>query len=128
MAGQPKLATDVSRYSYYHVPTHRTSFMDTETQELVQENIRLTRENNRLLKKLWRAEVFGFWSKVLFLAIMIGVPVFVYRYYLADYVQDMQNMYQEIRDGVTSFEGIQSQVSLGALLESLEKRKEEMTP
>lgn len=93
--------------------------MDEETQDLIKENIRLTRENNRLLRKLWRAEVLGFWSKMLFIAIMVGVPVLVYRYYLADVVTDLWNTYQGVLRGVEDISQLPDQISLSAVIESL---------
>jgi hypothetical protein len=70
--------------------------------------------------------VFGFWSKVLFLAIMIGVPVFVYQYYLADMMQDARDMYQKVRVDVESLGDLSSQVSLGAVIESIDEKRREL--
>ncbi|MBP9760409.1 MAG: hypothetical protein KBD24_03550 [Candidatus Pacebacteria bacterium] len=102
--------------------------MDEETTDLLKENIRLTRENNRLLHKLWRAEIWRFWSKLLVLIIMIGVPVLVYRYYLADVVEELWHTYQGVLQGVENIRQIPEQVSLSAVLESLEKKREELMP
>jgi predicted acyl esterase len=68
-----------------------------DIEELLHENLRLAEENNRLLHKLWRAEVTSFWSKILFYVILVGVPVFVYQYYLDGYVQQMRSTYDSLR-------------------------------
>ena len=93
--------------------------MDEETQELVKENIRLTRENNRLLKKLWSAEVMSFWSRLFFIAIMIGLPVLIYKYYLADTVGSIKELYKDVQ-------AIPDDFSLSAVLESVKARGNEL--
>jgi hypothetical protein len=73
---------------------------DQEIEDLLRENVRLTRENNHILHKLWRAEVTGFWTKVVFYALIIGVPVFIYQFYLQGYVQQLQKTYDSMRGTV----------------------------
>jgi hypothetical protein len=68
-------------------------------EELLQENVRLARENNRLLRKIRRDELIQTWWTVIFYVLVIGVPFIVYRYYLADYVEQIKNTYLELRGG-----------------------------
>ncbi len=96
--------------------------MNEEMQDLIKENIRLTRENNRLLRKLWRAELWSFWSKMIFIAIMVGVPVLVYRYYLADVVQDLWHTYDQLLHGVEQLEQLPARIPVPAILEGLGQR------
>ena len=67
---------------------------------LLRENNRLARENNRLLRKLHRANILSFWSRIFFFLIIIGVPIFIYRYYLEDYVTDFLTTYQDLKEDV----------------------------
>lgn len=71
-----------------------------ETKHLLRENIRLTRENNKLLHKLWRAKVTGFWTKILFYALIIGIPWYIYQQYVASYIKQLHNSYNELYDTV----------------------------
>lgn len=98
--------------------------MDPQIEKLIRENARLTKENHKLLKKLWRAEVFGFWSKLLFAAILIGVPVLVYQYYLADVIVDLQTMYGGIQQDIDQVKNLSESFSLGTVLEAVEKTRE----
>lgn len=72
------------------------------TEDLLRESIRLGRDNNRLLKKLWRAQVTTFWARLLLIAVFIGVPVYIYRVYFNDYVIQMQDAYQQLRENFST--------------------------
>jgi len=100
--------------------------MDPKSEKLLHENARLVKENNKLLKKLWRAEVFGFWSKLLFVAILIGVPVLIYQYYLADVLVDLRTMYEGIQQDIDQVRGLSDSFSLGAVIESMEEKRKEL--
>jgi len=95
--------------------------MSQEPEELIRENIRLTKENNRLLKKLWKAEKWGFWSRVIIFAIIIGLPVLVYQYYLSDVLTDLQGVYREIRGAGEGIRGLPDNISLSTVIESIEE-------
>lgn len=72
--------------------------MATENlEELLRENLRLAQENNSLLRKMRRASLLGFWFKVLFYLVIIGLPIFLYRFYVAEYLHDLQATYEQIR-------------------------------
>jgi hypothetical protein len=95
--------------------------VDDQTQELIKENIRLTRENNRLLRKLWRVEVFSFWSKILFIIIMIGVPLLIYQYFLADVLHDTLDTYQSLMSSAEHIQSTAENFSLSSVLGALEQ-------
>jgi len=73
---------------------------EKKLQDLVKENTRLTRENNRLLKKLWRAHVLSFWSRVLFLVVIVGLPIVAYRYFLADYIAEVRDNVDAVQEKI----------------------------
>jgi len=97
---------------------------DGSIEDLLKENLRLTRENNRLLKKIRRAEFLSAFSTIAFYAIVIGVPVFVYRYYLADYMAGIEHMYREVREQMQGVKELSTSV-LPGMREHLENLTEE---
>lgn len=89
--------------------------MDTDTtiiKKLLKENLRLTKENNTLLKKIRRAELFRMWMRFIFLLIVLGVPFLVYHYYLKDYLVELQDTYNGLQGGVENLRSIPDRFSL----------------
>lgn len=80
-----------------------TKYMDEDMlEDLVKENIRLTRENNKLLKKIRRGNIFGTLFRIVLFLTIIGVPFFIYRYYVEDYVTEVKDAYSELREDITN--------------------------
>jgi len=79
---------------------------ELQVERLLKENHRLLRENNKLLKKMRRAAIFGFWSKILFYVILIGVPYLIYRYYLQEPFDEIQNTYEELKNNVAELQNL----------------------
>ncbi|HCC05494.1 TPA: hypothetical protein DEP58_04310 [Patescibacteria group bacterium] len=75
---------------------------EMDVEELLRVNIRLTQENNKLLKKMHRAGIFNFWIRIVFFLLLVGSGYYVYRTYLQEYVVDLQGMYEELQEGVDS--------------------------
>jgi len=73
-----------------------------EHEALLRENLRLTRENNKLLKRMHRAHVIDVWFRVLFLLIAVGAPIFLYQYYLEDYVKNAWTTYKELKEDINN--------------------------
>ena len=96
-------------HDVYMIPQHQEG--QSTLHELMQENNRLAKENNRLLKKIHRSNVFAFWMKLLMLLVFIGAPVFIYQYYLQDYIVGMFETYTVLQQDV------------GALTETVEQEK-----
>jgi len=69
---------------------------------LVQENLRLVRENNKLLRKMHRAHLVDVWFRILLLLVAIGAPIFIYQYYLEDFVKSAWSTYEEFRTNLNS--------------------------
>lgn len=84
--------------------------MEQDTRDLLKKNLELTKENNRLLKKMRRNALLGGLMKLVWLAVIIGVPVYVYFNFLApvlDQVLDAAQTVQEVGDKVG---GIENQI------------------
>ncbi len=75
---------------------------------LLRENIELARENNRLLRKLWRSTVIDFWIKLLWYAVLIGLPFALYFYVLEPYYAAFGSSYEQFRLGIQELPGIKS--------------------
>ena len=72
--------------------------MHEDVSELVRRNIELTKENNRLLHSIRRAAWWGTFFKVLWMAIIIGVPVLLYYYFLQPYYRGLSAGYQQFQE------------------------------
>jgi|GEM_PF-2067046 len=99
-------------------------YTDEDLEDLLKKNIRLTRENNKLLRKLWHASVFGFWSKVLFTAILIGVPFLLYQYVLVNYVNQARSTYQGFVEKLNQFKELPSSASVSSVIETMRHSSE----
>ncbi len=49
-----------------------------EIKKLLEENLVIGKANHALLEKMHRMDVYSFWLKFLWFAIIIGVPILVY--------------------------------------------------
>ncbi len=64
-----------------------------EMKQMLKRNTELLEENNRLLHKLHRNAVWGFWLRVLFYGIFLGLPFLLYFYFIAPYLASMESSY-----------------------------------
>ncbi len=94
-------------------------YTDSDLDDLVRENLRLTQENNKLLKKIRRSEVVNFWIRILFFLVLIGVPILVYQYYLEPYVQELFATYQRMQEDAASVRDLSSKLSVPDGLKAL---------
>ena len=67
---------------------------------MVKENNKLLRENNKLLKKMHRANIISFWSKIIFYALLIGIPYLVYKYYIEERFNELMATYDDLKSEV----------------------------
>lgn len=68
---------------------------DDSTRRLLEENVRLNRENNKILRSLKRAQTIGTILRILWIAILIGIPVVLYVYVLQPYYETARTQYEE---------------------------------
>lgn len=74
--------------------------MDDEILTLVRRNLEITKENNLILKRMRRSAAWGTFFRILWLAAVIGVPVFVYYYFLVPYYESFSNSYEQFQNQV----------------------------
>ena len=55
---------------------------DTELKSLLQENLHLAKENNKMLRAMGRRAWYGFMWKIVVWAIILGLPIYLYYAYL----------------------------------------------
>ncbi len=56
---------------------------DEDLKELLEENLRLAKENNRMLRSMRRAARLSFVGRIIFWLILLGVPAYLYITYVA---------------------------------------------
>jgi hypothetical protein len=56
--------------------------MDSELKSLLEENLQISKENNKMLHKMRRAARWAFLWRILLWAIILGLPVYLYYLYL----------------------------------------------
>ncbi len=71
-----------------------------------EEMLRLLKENNVLLKKLYRHSVIGFTFRIIWYAILIGLPFAVYFYVLEPYFNAFGANYETFRQGMAEIPGL----------------------
>jgi hypothetical protein len=62
-----------------------------ELKSLILENQRLLQENNEILKKMHRSAVRHFWFNIAYIVVFLGLPVIVYYYLLAPYLETFES-------------------------------------
>jgi predicted transcriptional regulator len=60
-----------------------------EIEEIMLENKKLIEENNHLLKRINRSNTWAFWLRILWFAVILGLPVIAYYYVIAPYYESL---------------------------------------
>ncbi|MFC1733187.1 hypothetical protein ACFL6I_23050 [candidate division KSB1 bacterium] len=84
--------------------------MEESIQELLKKNIELTKENNKLLKKMRRNALLGGLLKLVWIAVIVGVPVYVYFNFLAPVLDQVLDAAQTVQDVGGKVEVLQSDI------------------
>ncbi len=78
---------------------------DIELRYILEKNTELLKENNLLLRKMYRNSVIGFWFKVLWLMLLVGLPFALYFYVLEPYFTAMGSSYEVFSAGMQEIPG-----------------------
>jgi len=73
---------------------------------LLRENAELTKQNNELLKKLYRHTIVGIWLRIVWYGALIGLPFAVYFYLLEPYFEAFGANYELFRQGLGEIPGL----------------------
>jgi hypothetical protein len=76
--------------------------MDIEEKRLIEETVALVRENNRLIKKIRRAALWGRATRIVYWVLIIGVAIGAF-YFLQPYVDGVRSFYQNIQSTQEGF-------------------------
>lgn len=63
--------------------------MDEDLKTLLEENLRLAKDNNRMLRAMRRAAFVGIIGRVIFWILILGVPAYLYVTYLAPIISSI---------------------------------------
>ena len=92
--------------------------MEEEIKTLLRRNLELTRENNKLLKKIRRNAVIANIMRLVWWAAIIGIPLFLYYYVLQPYIAELGLAYRGVAGGVSEAQETFSNIPfLGGLVE-----------
>jgi len=83
---------------------------DTPTRELVEETLTLTRDSNRRLKSMQRAQFWGGVFKLLFWAVVLGLPIILYYYFLQPYVVQLVDVYEGVQQSAQDIKEVKESI------------------
>lgn len=72
--------------------------MEVEEKRMLNEALELSRENHRMLTKLYRSMLWGRVYRVIYWIIAIGITIGSF-YFLQPYIEQLQRTYQDIQRG-----------------------------
>ena len=87
--------------------------MDEESKQLLRENLEITRDNSRQLRKIRHSMFLSNVLRLVWWVIIIGGPIVLYYYFLAPYMEQLQATYQGLERGVEGLQGIGSGIPGG---------------
>ena len=91
--------------------------MDPHERRMLERALRLAEENNELLHKLHRAELFRRWVRIAYWAIILIISLGTY-YFIQPYIEQAGVFSQSVLDGVEHAKEVGGTISnLGGLLE-----------
>ncbi len=76
--------------------------MDPEQQKAFQELLELTRENNKILTKMYRSMMWGRVVRVLYWILVIGIAIGSF-YFIQPYMDQLKEVYGNVSDAKTQF-------------------------
>ncbi len=91
----------------------------TELKVAIEKNTKLLEENNTLLRKIYRNDLWGFWLRVVWYLILFGLPFALYFYVLEPYFDALGSNYEVFKAGINEIPGLKG---LEQLLDNLSNR------
>ena len=79
---------------------------DAMIKRLIEKNTELLEENNKLLLKIHRNALWGFWLRILWYVVIIGLPFALYFYVLEPYFTALGSNYEVFKAGVNEIPGL----------------------
>jgi hypothetical protein len=82
--------------------------MNPDEKDLLDRTYRLTRENNKMLRAMRRNAFIGMIFRILFVALALGVPIWLYFNYLAPTMGSLLQIYGQQSGAGFNFEDIRA--------------------
>ena len=76
---------------------------DSKMERIMERNVELAEENNRLLKKLHHQATVAFWFRIAWVAVLIGLPVIAYFYILEPILTGLGPDYENLKNFLESY-------------------------
>ena len=83
----------------------------TELKDLVQKNIALTEDINRVVHKMWRAQKWGRFLQLLWWILIIAVSGATYYLYFQPYVGKLEQLYEQAQSGTHQVQSWNTQLT-----------------
>lgn len=80
--------------------------LEDETRRLLRKNLDINKENNKLLKKLHRSAVIASVLRIVYIAIILGVPVLLYYYIALPYINELNEVYIGVTEDVDKLQSV----------------------
>ena len=80
---------------------------------VMKQNAELIRENNKILKKIYRQNIASIAIRILWICVIVGVPFAVYFYVLEPYFDAFGSNYEVFKQGMAEIPGLKG---LGEIL------------
>lgn len=79
--------------------------MDFHEKESFDKLVALTEENNKLLRKMWRATRVAGFMRLFYWVLVIGASIGAF-YYLQPYIDQLMAVYSGLNDSIGSFQSL----------------------
>lgn len=76
-----------------------------EIKRLLEENTEILKQNNKILRKMYRNDIIGIWVKLIWFVLLIGLPFALYFYVLEPYFTAMGSSYEVFSVGMQEIPG-----------------------
>jgi hypothetical protein len=78
----------------------------SELQRLIIENTEILKQNNKILRKMYRNDIIGIWVKLIWFVLLVGLPFALYFYVLEPYFTAMGSSYEVFSVGMQEIPGL----------------------
>ncbi|PIT91284.1 hypothetical protein COU17_01520 [Candidatus Kaiserbacteria bacterium CG10_big_fil_rev_8_21_14_0_10_49_17] len=95
--------------------------MDQETKDLLHKNLEITKENNRLLRRVRSGAAFDRIIKILWIAFLVGIPIYLYFTILQPIIGQVSDAAKSVHEAGAQVKttGVSIQEQIGNILDLL---------